>query len=86
MQLMTIMPKKKPKARGPKGPPKEKQPEHQPPAIEHRESILAIRCRPDFKGWAADFAKAERVTLTILVELGLVELAKRRGFRLPPER
>lgn len=86
MPVMPPMAKKGPKAGKRKGRPIEPEPEPQPPATEHRETILAIRCRPEFKEWVAGFARAERVTLTILVELGLVELAKKRGHSLPPDR
>jgi hypothetical protein len=86
MLTVQTMAKKRPKAGRSKGPPSQPQPEPLPPAVEHRDTILAIRCRTDFKAWVEDFAKSERMTQTILVELGLVELAKKKGFRMPPER
>ena len=51
-----------------------------------RESITAFRSNAEFKAWLDEFADHERLAPTQLLELGLVEMAKLKGFRLPPRR
>lgn len=51
-----------------------------------RDALIAVRCRQTFKAWLESFARRERITPSQLVELGLVSLAKERGFTEPPER
>lgn len=51
-----------------------------------KSAILAVKCTEEFKTWVEEFARQERISVPIAVELGLVELAKSRGHELPPLR
>lgn len=53
---------------------------------EQRDALIAVRCRPSFKRWLEGFSRQERITPSQLVELGLVSLARERGYEEPPER
>jgi hypothetical protein len=57
-----------------------------PPGDEQREELIAVRCKASYKKWLVRFAKSERTTPSHLVDQGLMQLAKLRGFDLPPER
>jgi hypothetical protein len=48
--------------------------------------LITIRCRPEYKKWLLAFAKSERDIPSRLIDLGLIELAKIRGYSSPPER
>lgn len=57
-----------------------------PPADEQRDELIAVRCKRTYKNWLLRFAKSERSTPSQLVDQGLMQLARLRGFELPPER
>ena len=50
------------------------------------EELIAVRCKPSYKRWLLRFAKDERTTPSQLVDQGLMQLAKIKGYELPPER
>jgi hypothetical protein len=56
------------------------------PADEQREELIAVRCKASYKKWLVGFAKEERTTPSHLVDQGLMQLAKLRGYPLPPDR
>jgi hypothetical protein len=56
------------------------------PEDEQREELIAVRCKHSYKRWLLRFAKSERTTPSHLVDQGLMQLAKVRGFELPPDR
>jgi hypothetical protein len=56
------------------------------PVVVHRDALIAVRCKPSFKEWLEEFAESERMTPSIMVEFGLVALARAKGFREPTER
>lgn len=63
-----------------------------PDAVEMMESkanlriYVTFRCRSEYRDWLLDFARKERLTPTQLIDFGLIELAKLKGFNPPPER
>jgi hypothetical protein len=57
-----------------------------PSAEGPRNALIAIKCRKAYKDWVAEFARTERLTPSQIVDMGLVALAEKRGFRPPPER
>ena len=66
--------------------PMAKKPTKKQPSEEPRDSLLAVRCKASWKAWVESFAERERVTPTQLVDQGLAELARSRGFEPPPVR
>lgn len=65
---------------------KKSNPASVPPEDEQREELIAVRCKASYKKWLVRFAKSERTTPSHLVDQGLMQLAKLRGFELPPDR
>ena len=51
-----------------------------------RTSLVAFKCHDEYKAWLEEFARSERTTPSQLLDLGLVMLAKSKGFDSPPER
>lgn len=51
-----------------------------------RTDSITIRCTPGFKVWLDGFADNQRLTPTLLIEQGLVDLAKTREYKAPPKR
>jgi hypothetical protein len=51
-----------------------------------RESLVAMRCTPEFKAWLEEFADAIRATPSQVLELGVVEMAKLHKHEPPPRR
>jgi hypothetical protein len=56
------------------------------PAGERRDSSLIVGCRTVWKDWVTRFSKKERTDPSHLVDQGLAELARVRGFDVPPDR
>jgi hypothetical protein len=48
--------------------------------------LVAMRCREAFKLWLERFAESERTTPAQLLEHGLLQMAKLKGFEEPPKR
>lgn len=48
--------------------------------------LVSIKVTPEYKAWLEGFAKAERDIPSRMIDLGLIELAKKLGHALPPER
>jgi hypothetical protein len=63
-----------------------KKPGPKPQPDRARSATVTFKCRPEYKAWLAKFARSERDIPPRLIDLGLIELAKKRGFELPPER
>ncbi len=57
-----------------------------PKPDEVRSETITLKCRPEYKAWLAEFARSERDIASRLIDLGLIELAKKRGHEPPPER
>jgi hypothetical protein len=53
---------------------------------DQRDSLIAIRCRAEYKEWVSRFAKKLRVNPTNLIDMALAQMAERAGFGEPPER
>lgn len=71
MRSVRIMPKKP----GPK-----------PKPDEARSETVTFKCRKEYKDWLNEFAEMERDIVSRLIDLGLIDLAKKKGFRPPPKR
>jgi hypothetical protein len=56
------------------------------PADERRESSLIVGCRKIWKEWVTRFSKKERTNPAHLVDQGLADLARNKGFEEPPDR
>lgn len=71
------------KAKGKKAAPK---PEG-PGAAGSKKMIAGLKAGPEFEAWLHRFAKAQRDTLSALIEKALIAYAKAEGFNEePPER
>jgi hypothetical protein len=53
---------------------------------EQRDELIAFRCRSEYKVWALELAGELRLSPTDTLDAGLVELAKKIGFRKAPKR
>jgi hypothetical protein len=51
-----------------------------------RSETVTFKCRPEYKEWLVEFAESERDIPSRLIDLGLIEIAKKRGFKPPPPR
>ena len=63
-----------------------KKPGPKPKATGTRSSLLAVKCRPEWKAWVETFAKDERVTPSHLVDRALAALAREAKREMPPDR
>lgn len=72
LQMPTDKPKGKP---GPKP---------QPNRV--RASVTNIRSTPEWKAWLVEFADAQGTDIVDLMEEGMLMLAHKRGFKMPPPR
>ena len=73
--LMTMAKKQAPRAGRPKA-----------AEGEQRDSLIAFRCRAEYKEWALALAEELRLSPTDALDAGLVELAKKMGFKKAPRR
>lgn len=48
--------------------------------------IVNFRGSLEYKAWLDEFAGDQRLTVTSLIDQALSELARQRGFRVPPKR
>lgn len=51
-----------------------------------RDALIAVKCWAAYKEWVEEFARSQRVNASGLIDVALVELAKARGMKPPPER
>jgi hypothetical protein len=48
--------------------------------------VASIRGTPEWKTWLEDLAKANRQSVSGMIDLALADYARTRGFKPPPER
>lgn len=48
--------------------------------------IVSLRGSREYKAWLDEFAESQRMSLAGLIDFSLAELARQRGFRIPPKR
>lgn len=51
-----------------------------------RGSLIAIKCRDEWKAWVAELADSERTTPSQLIDVALKAYGEAKGFRAPPKR
>ncbi len=51
-----------------------------------RSSLLAVKCRPEWKEYVEEFSREERVTPSHLVDRAIAALAREMKRKAPPER
>jgi hypothetical protein len=65
---------------------KKKKPGPKPSKEGPRESLIALKCRDEYKVWVSDFSRKLRTTPSQLIDQALVAFAESKGFKPPPER
>lgn len=56
------------------------------PASDPKRVVIAIKATPEYKAWLEAFADSQRDIPSRMIDLGLMELAKKFGFKMPPKR
>jgi hypothetical protein len=51
-----------------------------------RKSLIAVKCRAEYKAWVVRLAKQRRITPSQLVDIALTRMAEQDGDVPPPER
>jgi hypothetical protein len=60
--------------------------EHDPGKWVKQPLAVQVRGRPEWKEWVRELASRQRLDVSDLVDQALAEVARRIGFREPPER
>jgi len=56
------------------------------PKVSRRDALVTFKCRAEYKAWLAAFARSQRDIPSRLIDVALIDLAKKLGYEAPPER
>lgn len=51
-----------------------------------RDTLIAVKCRKEFKDWVIRFAESRRVAPSQLIDIALAQMAEADKFEPPPKR